>query len=111
MNETDNLVTSSGQTVSTSDDEQVSKAVTNYALCADFFTDASIVSDVIILNVNGTFEKPVAYIDGMKVSFIPLYSNTGAATANVNGLGAKSIYLDANSSVLVGGEIKNLYPN
>lgn len=106
MNETDNLVTSSGQTVSTSDDEQLSKGVLNYSLCSDFFTDASTVADVIVLTDNGTFAKPIEYTDGMKVSFLANYSNTGSATINVNGLGAKSIYLDANSSPLTGTEIK-----
>lgn len=106
MNETDNLVTSSGQTVSPSDDEQLSKGVLNYSLCSDFFTDASTVADVIVLTDNGTFAKPIEYTDGMKVSFLANYSNTGSATINVNGLGAKSIYLDANSSPLTGTEIK-----
>ena len=102
-NEIIDVVEKSGEDADTN--LQMAQAIVRNALCGDFFTDASTAADTIILDVNGSFSKPTEYIDGMKVSFIPLYSNTGPATVNVNGLGATSIYLDANSTALSGSEI------
>ena len=47
---------------------------------------------------------PGSYVDGLKVRMRPLYTNTGAATVNVNSLGVKSIKL-ANSSNPAAGDI------
>lgn len=46
---------------------------------------------------------PTAYSTGMRFHFIPASSNTGAATLNVNSLGAKNIFL--NGAALVGYEL------
>lgn len=46
---------------------------------------------------------PAAYSTGMRFHFIPAASNTGAATLNVNSLGAKNIFL--NGAALVGYEL------
>lgn len=43
-----------------------------------------------------------SYTDGLLVSFRPLNSNTGAATINVNGLGAKSIRLTGGEALTAG---------
>lgn len=102
-NEIIDVVEKSGEDADTN--LQMAQAIVRNALCGDFFTDASTVANIVVLNVNGTYSKPTEYIDGMKVSFIPLYSNTGPATINVNNLGPKSIYLDANSTALSGSEI------
>ena len=37
---------------------------------------------------------PVAYTEGMQISFATNAANTGAATINVNGLGAKNLFRD-----------------
>ncbi|HLH94993.1 MAG TPA: hypothetical protein VKW08_07735 [Xanthobacteraceae bacterium] len=48
-------------------------------------------------------------LPGVPLRFIPNFSNTGAATLNVNGLGAQAIKKLANSALtaLVGGEIQS----
>lgn len=46
----------------------------------------------------------IAYAAGQRFSFIPAASNTGAATLNINSIGAKSI-LRNGSMALVGGEL------
>lgn len=42
---------------------------------------------------------PTAYSTGMRFHFIPAASNTGAATLNVNSLGAKNIFLNGEALV------------
>lgn len=49
-------------------------------------------------------DVPAAYVAGDTYSFTAGYTNTGATTLNVNGLGAKTIR--QGGSALVGGEIK-----
>lgn len=45
---------------------------------------------------------PSGYVDGLRVSFRPLFTNTGATTINVNGLGVKSIRLTEGSPTSAG---------
>lgn len=53
----------------------------------------------------GTSVPPyTSYVAGMTLSFIPVNTNTGAVTIDVDGLGAKNIYV-GSSSVLSGGEL------
>lgn len=49
-----------------------------------------------------------AYAANQTFRFIPAATNTGATTLNIDGLGAKNIYL--NTSVLVGGELQANVP-
>lgn len=46
---------------------------------------------------------PAAYVSGDRYTFIAGFTNTGAATLNVNALGAKNINI--GSTALIGGEI------
>src|SRR6516225_8915203 len=46
---------------------------------------------------------PAAYVQGQCFGFIAGLTNTGAATLNVSGLGAKNVYMDG--AALTGGEI------
>jgi hypothetical protein len=50
-----------------------------------------------------------AYGDKMEIVFIPTADNTGAATINLNGLGAKTI-VKAGATVLVAGDLKTGIP-
>lgn len=53
----------------------------------------------------GTAIPPyTSYVAGMTLSFIPVNTNTGAVTIDVDGLGAKNIYV-GSSSALSGGEL------
>lgn len=49
-----------------------------------------------------------AYAAGQKFHFIPANTTTGAATININSIGAKNIYY--NGAALVGGELKQNVP-
>lgn len=51
---------------------------------------------------------PTAYASGMRFHFVPANANTGAATLNVNSLGAKNIFL--NGAALVGYELLTRSP-
>lgn len=51
---------------------------------------------------------PTAYATGMRFHLIPANSNTGAATLNVDSLGAKNIFL--NGAALVGYELRKNNP-
>jgi hypothetical protein len=46
----------------------------------------------------------IAYVDGLSITFKANYSNTGASTINVNGLGATAI-VNPDGSALAAGEI------
>lgn len=53
----------------------------------------------------GTSTPPyTAYVAGMTISFVPVNTNTGAVTIDLDGLGAKNIYV-GSSTALAGGEI------
>jgi hypothetical protein len=53
----------------------------------------------------GTSVPPyTSYVAGMTLSFIPVATNTGAVTIDVDGLGAKNIYV-GSSTAMIGGEL------
>jgi hypothetical protein len=53
----------------------------------------------------GTSVPPyTSYVAGMTLSFIPVNTNTGAVTIDVDGLGAKNIFV-GNASALTGSEL------
>jgi hypothetical protein len=53
----------------------------------------------------GTSVPPyTSYVAGMTLSFIPVTTNTGAVTIDVDGLGAKNLFV-GSSTPLVGGEL------
>jgi hypothetical protein len=53
----------------------------------------------------GTSVPPyTSYVAGMTLSFIPVATNTGAVTIDVDGLGAKNLFV-GSSTPMVGGEI------
>jgi microcystin-dependent protein len=43
-----------------------------------------------------------AYVTGMTLSFVPVNANTGAVTIDLDGLGARNIYLDATTALSAG---------
>ncbi len=45
---------------------------------------------------------PSGYVDGLRATFLPLNTNTGASTVNVNSLGVKSIRNSAGSALVAG---------
>ena len=78
----DNAVTSSGQTPSTGNLNQLGIAMAINAAGADFYSDSG-AADAYVLTAIGTLRSPHAYFDGMRVRFRPDNANTGASTVNV----------------------------
>lgn len=53
----------------------------------------------------GTSVPPyTSYVAGMTLSFVPVATNTGAVTIDVDGLGAKNLFV-GSSTAMVGGEL------
>ena len=88
--ELENSIEDTGQTLSGADLTQVSKAMSIYAAGGAFYTDSG-AADAYVLGVVGAKKAPVAYFDGMEISFRAGNANTGASTVNVAGLGVKNI--------------------
>lgn len=100
--ENNNLILGSGQALSTSDNQQTHKAVSDYAASGAFYTDAGI-ADAYALAVIGAHVSPPAYADGMIAEFFAGNNNTGASTVNVAGLGIKNIANTSAADVIVAG--------
>jgi hypothetical protein len=98
-----NLITSSGQTIDTSN-TQVVKAIADYAAVGTFYSDGG-VANAYSLSAIGSRLAPNAYSEGMEIRFRAGNANTGAATVNVAGLGVKSIKQGDGSTDLTAGDI------
>ncbi len=100
------------------DVEQVSEALAVHVAGLDYYNDTG-AADAYVLSAIGVDEEenktPPAYFDGMRVRFIPDNNNTGAATAEVDGLAAKSIKrgtgagTDPSADEIVSGAMLELY--
>lgn len=88
--ESKNFVESSDQVLSASDQFQMGKASANYSSAGDFFVDSG-VADAYVLSVISPHQAPTKFIDGMRLRFKPINTNTGASTVNPFALGVKSI--------------------
>lgn len=104
IDETNNVITSSGQTASEATKDQMAKALANYASHGDMFVeDAGSAANAYILDGAGSQKNPTALVNGMRVRFEVVNASTGASTANVGSLGAKNIF--RNGAALSGGEL------
>lgn len=100
----DNAVTSSGQTPSTGNLNQLGIAMAINAAGADFYSDSG-TANAYVLTAIGTLKSPHAYFDGMRVRFRPDNANTGASTVNVATLGVKSIKRSDGTTATSTGDI------
>ena len=98
-----NLITSSGQTIDTSN-TQVVKAIADYAAVGTFYSEGGVVN-AYSLSAIGNRLAPNAYSEGMEIRFRAGNANTGATTVNVAGLGVKSIKQGDGSTDLTAGDI------
>lgn len=76
--ESENLILSTGQTLTAADLFQLSKAVAIYAARGDVYTDIGAVNNI-RLNPVGLMKYPTSYTQGMRVRFKPAWSNTSTA--------------------------------
>ena len=88
--ELQNVITSSGQTLSGADVEQVVKALAHYAANGAFYVDSGI-ADAYTLNPIGDNIVAPEYHNGRQVEFVVTNTNTGSSTVNVNTVGLKNI--------------------
>lgn len=90
MSELQNVIEALGQVLTTSDLNQLGKAIAGYVANSQAYTDTG-TANTYVLNVIGSKQGPPAYTNGMRVRFVAANANTGASTVNVAGLGVKSI--------------------
>lgn len=89
--ETQNVITSSGQTLSSGDLSQLVKAIALYASNGDFYTDSGAANSYVLSTVADRV-APISYADGFRVSFYPVQPNTtGVSTVNVASIGVKNL--------------------
>ena len=107
--EIDNLISTSGQTPSTSNLEQQAIASARYSSAGNFFTDSG-TANAYVLSPVSPFKSPVSstvgegYFNGMVIRFITPNPCSGASTVNVNNAGSKSL-VKSNGSALTTGDI------
>lgn len=66
------------------------------------------VADAYVLSAYGVQVEPNAYANGMVIGFLPLNTNTGASTVNINSLGLRNL-VDALGNPLTAGFLSPLY--
>jgi hypothetical protein len=99
-----NVVTTSGQTLSTAEVYQLAKAVANYVANGTYYTDNG-VADAYNLTVVGAKVATTGYVDGLTARFKVGSTNTGASTVNVASLGIKNIKKNAGADDLAAGDL------
>lgn len=102
--ELENMITSAGITLSSSDVNQLAKAIAKYSAGADYYTDGGS-ANAYVLSPVGSHKAPPAYFEGMRVRFKPANSNTSSSTINVNSLGSKAV--KRNGSALASGDLSS----
>lgn len=103
--EAQNVVLGTGQALTASDPNQLGKGIAQYAANGDFYTDGG-VANAYVITVIGSKQASPAYVDGLRVRFVPANDSTGASTINVAGLGVKSI-VDGLGAPLITGSIRS----
>lgn len=102
--ELEHAITDSGQTLTSADLYQLSKAMSAYAAGGDFYTDSG-AADAYVLSTVGAKQGPPVYFNGMRCRFRPTANNTGASTVNVDGIGVANIKLADGASNPAAGDI------
>lgn len=107
--ELENAITSMGIALSSADLSQLSKALTNAAVAADFYNEGGTANARLLTGV-GPRPTPTAYFDGMRVRFYSSLANTATSvTVNVAGLGVKQISGLAIGDLPAGGNVVLVY--
>jgi len=101
--ELQNLIISTGQSLTSADLNQLGKAVASYSQAGQWYADTGI-ADAVVLTRATSIKNPTAYVAGQQVRFLVAATNTGAATINVATLGLKEIR-DQTDAALVAGDL------
>lgn len=99
-----NVVTTSGQLLSTAEVFQLAKAIANYVANGTYYTDSGVVN-AYNLTVVGSKAAPTSYLNGLTATFKVGNTNTGASTVNVASLGIKNIKKNGGSDNLAAGDL------
>lgn len=103
-----NAITTSGQTPSTSDTNQLGIGAARYSSGGQYFTDSG-TADAYVLSSVLPFKAPVDatndYFVGMTIRFRAGNANSGASTVNVNSAGVKNLKKEDGTTDLAGGDI------
>ena len=106
----DNFITTSGQTPSTSNLNQMGIGAARYSSGGQFFTDSGTANAYVLTSIS-PFKSPVSsgagegYFIGMEIKFRAGNANTGASTVNVNSAGVKNLKQEDGTTDLVANQI------
>jgi hypothetical protein len=106
----DNFITTSGQTPSTSNLNQMGIGAARYSSGGQFFTDSGTANAYVLTSIS-PFKSPVSsgagegYFIGMEIKFRAGNVNTGASTVNVNSAGVKNLKQADGTTDLAAGDI------
>ncbi len=101
--EIENVISKSGQTPSAADSTQLSKGIYTYASNSTFYIDTG-AANAYDIDSQPSVDTFGGNTNGKLVRFVPLFSNTGASTIDVNNAGIVALE-DVSGNPLVGGEI------
>ncbi len=101
--ELQNVITQTGQALTAADLNQLGKGIAQYVSNGDFYTDSGAANAYVLTQI-GSKQASTAYVDGMRIRFLPGNVNTSASTVNVATLGVKSI-VNFNGNAMTGGEL------
>lgn len=98
--ELQNVITDTGQSLTSSDLDQLGKGIKTYASDADFYVESGAANVYVLTSQTGRQPCP-AYTLGMRIRFIPGNNNTGSSTVDVDSLGVRNLY-DEDGIAFVG---------
>ncbi len=84
-------------TLLSGDLDQFAKAASAFCSSADFFVDNGSTT-AYVLSPLGDFPAPGAYVNGMRVRFVPTATNSGSPTVSVGALPGKKVHRSAGST-------------
>lgn len=96
--ELENVITSTGQSLSASDLRQLAKAIAIYSGLGDFYNTSGTVNNI-TLNPVGSLQAPSAYTKGLQIRFIPAANNTSPVNINIAGLSSVKLLDDAGNTL------------
>jgi microcystin-dependent protein len=98
--EIQNLITDTGQSLSSGDLDQLGKAVRTYVADSDWYLESGAANAYVLTSQTGRQPCPT-YTVGMRIRFIPTYSNTAASVVNVDAIGSRAL-VDEDGNAFVG---------
>lgn len=103
--EIQNIILSTGITLSSGDLNQLGKALSEIASAADFYIQSSGATNNYTLVTPAGRQQAPRYTNGMRIRWFSGFTNTGASTVNVNGLGARNLLGPEGGSLEAGSII------